>query len=232
MKNSMTVLNSIKGGLIVSCQALEDEPLHSSQIMMRMAQAALMGGAIGIRANSPVDCSAIKQNVDLPMIAIYKKVYGNSNVYITPTIEEVKKLLFINPEIIAVDATNRARPNGKMLEEFFKEIKQIYNGLIMADISNLEEGIEAERIGFDLVSTTLCGYTDYTLDKPKPNIELIKRLKDALKIPIIAEGNVDSPDNAINCLDAGAWAVVVGAAITRPQLITKKFVDSIKNSYT
>lgn len=230
MKNSMKVINSIKGGLIVSCQALEDEPLHSSNIMMRMAQAALIGGAVGIRANSPDDCSEIKQNVDLPMIAIYKKIYGNCNVFITPTIEEVKKLLFINPEIIAVDATNRTRPNGKTLEEFFKEIKQIYNGLIMADISNLEEGIEAERLGFDIVSTTLCGYTDYTLDKPKPNIELIKNLKEVLKIPIIAEGNIDSPNNAIKCLDAGAWSVVVGAAITRPQLITKKFVDSIKNS--
>ncbi|MGH4138672.1 N-acetylmannosamine-6-phosphate 2-epimerase [Clostridium sp.] len=230
MKSLMTVLNSIKGGLIVSCQALENEPLHSSQIMMRMAQAALMGGAIGIRANSPTDCFEIKQNVNLPMIAIYKKVYGNCNVFITPTIEEVKELLFINPEIIAVDATSRTRPNGKTLEEFFKEIKQLYKGLVMADISNLEEGIEAERIGFDIVSTTLCGYTDYTLDKPKPNIELIKSLRNVLNIPIIAEGNIDSPENAIKCLDAGAWAVVVGAAITRPQLITKKFVDSIKNS--
>ncbi|MGH4049831.1 MAG: N-acetylmannosamine-6-phosphate 2-epimerase [Clostridium sp.] len=228
MKNSIAVLNSIKGGLIVSCQALEDEPLHSSNIMMRMAQAAVMGGAIGIRANSPQDCSEIKQNVDLPMIAIYKKSYGNCNVFITPTIEEVKELVIIKPEIIAVDATNRNRPDGKTLREFFMEIKQVYTGLIMADISNLEEGIEAERIGFDIVSTTLCGYTDYTLDKPKPNFELIKSLKDVLKIPIIAEGNVDSPENAVKCLDAGAWAVVVGAAITRPQLITKKFVNSIK----
>ena len=230
MKNSMTVLNSIKGGLIVSCQALENEPLHSSHIMMRMAKAALIGGAVGIRANSPVDCAEIKQNVDLPLIAIFKNVYGDCNVYITPTIEEVKTLLFVNPEIIAVDATNRSRPNGKTLEEFFKEIKQIYNGLVMADISTLEEGIEAERIGFDIVSTTLCGYTDYTLDEARPNIKLIKSLKDVVKIPIIAEGNVDSPENAINCLDAGAWAVVVGAAITRPQLITKKFVDSIENN--
>lgn len=230
MKNSMTVLNSIKGGLIVSCQALENEPLHSSYIMMKMAKAALIGGAVGIRANSPVDCAEIKQNVDLPIIAIFKNVYGDCNVYITPTIEEVKTLLFVNPEIIAVDATVRARPNGKTLEEFFKEIKQIYNGLIMADISNLEEGIEAERIGFDIVSTTLCGYTDYTLNEARPNIQLVKSLKDVLKIPIIAEGNVDSPEAAINCLDAGAWAVVVGAAITRPQLITKKFVDSIKNN--
>lgn len=229
MTNSMAVLNSIKGGLIVSCQALENEPLHSSDIMMRMAKAALMGGAIGIRANSPADCAKIKQNVDLPIIAIYKKVYGNSDVYITPTIEEVKELLDVNPEIIAVDATNRTRPNGKTLREFFKEIKQLYNGLIMADISNIEEGIEAQRIGFDIVSTTLSGYTDYTLDRQKPDMELIKSLKDTLNIPIIAEGNVDLPIKVINCLAAGAWAVVVGGAITRPQLITKKFVDYINN---
>jgi len=195
-----------------------------------MAKAALMGGAVGIRANSPVDCASIKQNVDLPIIAIYKKVYGSSNVYITPTIEEVKVLLPISPEIIAVDATNRKRPNGKTLEYFLKEIKQIYKGLIMADISNLEEGIEAQRIGFDIVSTTLSGYTDYTLDRSKPDIQLIKNLKDVLKLPIIAEGNIDSPRCAKNCLSAGAWAVVVGGAITRPQLITKKFVDAIKTS--
>jgi len=229
MKDSMAVLNIIKGGLIVSCQALEDEPLHSPEIMMRMAKAALMGGAIGIRANSPADCAEIKRNVDLPIIAIYKKVYGTCNVYITPTIEEVKELIGMSPEIIAVDATNRNRPDGKTLENFFKEIRKIYNGLIMADISNREEGIEAERIGFDIVSTTLCGYTDYTIDRPKPDIKLIKSLKDILKIPIIAEGNIDSPDSAINCLDAGAWAIVIGEAITRPQLITKKFVDFINN---
>ncbi|HEY5563641.1 MAG TPA: tRNA-dihydrouridine synthase [Clostridiaceae bacterium] len=99
----------------------------------------------------------------------------------------------------------------------------------MADSSNLEEGIEAERIVFDIVSTTLFGYTNYTLDKPKPDIELIKVLKDVLMIPIIAEGNIDSSNKAINCLGAGAWAIVIGGVITRPQLITKKFVDSIRN---
>jgi N-acylglucosamine-6-phosphate 2-epimerase len=229
LKKLIEVLNSIKGGLIVSCQALDDEPLHSSYIMTKMAQAALMGGAIGIRANSPEDCIEIKKHIDLPIIAIYKKVYGTCNVYITPTIKEVKALLPSNPEIIAVDATNRTRPDGKTLEEFFKEIKEVYNGLIMADISNLEEGIKAEEIGFDIVSTTLSGYTDYTLNKPKPDTELIENLRNVLKIPVIAEGNVDSPDNAVDCLKAGAWAVVVGGAITRPQLITKKFADSIKD---
>ncbi|WP_195987361.1 N-acetylmannosamine-6-phosphate 2-epimerase [Clostridium sp. D53t1_180928_C8] len=230
MYNSEKVLKTIKGGLIVSCQALENEPLHSSHIMMRMAKAALEGGAIGIRANSPEDCKEIKEHVQLPIIAIYKSVYAENNVYITPTIKEVKELLPIKPEIIAVDATRRERPDGKSLEEFFKEIRKIYDGLLLADISDLEEGIEAERIGFDMVSTTLSGYTEYTLDKPKPDIQLIKDLKSSIKIPIIAEGNIAVPEDAIKCLEAGAWAIVVGAAITRPQLITKKFVEYIKFS--
>lgn len=230
MYNSEKVLKAIKGGLIVSCQALEDEPLHSSYIMMRMAKAALEGGAIGIRANSPEDCKEIKNNVNLPMISIYKRVYGTSNVYITPTINEVKELLPIKPEIIAVDATRRERPDGKSLEEFLKEIREVYDGLLLADISDLEEGIKAEKIGFDMVSTTLSGYTDYTLDRSKPDIELIKSLRESIKIPIIAEGNIDSPENAMKCLEAGAWAIVVGGAITRPQLITKKFVEYIKSS--
>lgn len=230
MYNSEKVLKAIKGGLIVSCQALEDEPLHSSYIMMRMAKAALEGGAIGIRANSPEDCKEIKNNVNLPMISIYKRVYGTSNVYITPTINEVKELLPIKPEIIAVDATRRERPDGKSLEEFFKEIREVYDGLLLADISDLEEGIKAEKIGFDMVSTTLSGYTDYTLDRSKPDIELIKSLRESIKIPIIAEGNIDSPENTMKCLEAGAWAIVVGGAITRPQLITKKFVEYIKSS--
>lgn len=227
MQSSTDTLKNIKGGMIVSCQALEDEPLHSSTIMMRMAKAAEMGGAIGIRANTPQDCMEIKKNVKLTLIAISKKVYGDSNVYITPTIEEVKSLLPVNAEIIAVDATKRPRPDGKTLEEFFKEIRKIYSGLIMADISDFEEAVEAERIGFDIVSTTLSGYTEYTLDRPKPDIELIEKLKEVLNIPIIAEGNVETPELAAKCVEAGAFAVVAGGAITRPQLITKKFVDSV-----
>lgn len=230
MKSSTDALKNIKGGMIVSCQALEDEPLHSSTIMMRMAKAAEMGGAVGIRANTPQDCMEIKENVKLTLIAIYKKVYGNSNVYITPTIEEVRSLLPVNAEIIAVDATKRPRPDGKTLEEFFKEIRKIYSGLIMADISNFEEAVEAERIGFDIVSTTLSGYTEYTLDRPKPDIELIEKLKQNINIPIIAEGNVETPELAAKCLEIGAFAVVAGGAITRPQLITKRFVDSVRKA--
>ncbi len=227
MENPMNALKKIKGGMIISCQALEDEPLHSSTIMMRMAKAALMGGAVGIRANTPEDCKMIKENVDLPLIAIYKKVYGTSNVYITPTIEEVKSLLHVKAEIIAVDATKRPRPDGKTLEVFYKEIRSVYDGLIMADISDFEEAVEAERIGFDLVSTTLSSYTEYTKDREKPDITLIEELVRTLKIPVIAEGNVGTPEQAAKCIKAGAWAVVAGGAVTRPQLITKKFVDSL-----
>lgn len=230
MKNPAAVLEKIKGGLIVSCQALENEPLYSSHIMMRMARAAQMGGAVGIRANTPQDCKEIKENVDLPLIALYKVVYGTCNVYITPTIEEVKALQHVGAEIIAVDATRRERPDGKTLEEFIKEIRKVYDGMVMADISDYEEAMEAERLGFDVVSTTLSSYTEYTKDRSRPDVLLIQELSKKISIPIIAEGNVETPEQAAECIKAGAWCVVVGGAITRPQLITKRFVDGISNS--
>jgi N-acylglucosamine-6-phosphate 2-epimerase len=220
-------LDKLKGGIIVSCQALDDEPLHGSYVMMKMARAALVGGAVGIRANGFDDCMEIKKNVDLPMIAINKKVYGTSNVYITPTMKEVIQLLPVEAEIIAVDATKRERPDGSTLQEFYNKIREVYDGLIMADISSFDEAVEAERIGFDLVSTTLSSYTEYTVNRPKPDIELIEQLKAVLSIPIIAEGNIETPELAAKCIKAGAFAIVVGAAITRPQLITKKFVEEL-----
>jgi N-acylglucosamine-6-phosphate 2-epimerase len=161
------------------------------------------------------------------MIAINKKVYGTSNVYITPTMKEVIQLLPVEAEIIAVDATKRERPDGSTLQEFYNKIREVYDGLIMADISSFDEAVEAERIGFDLVSTTLSSYTEYTVNRPKPDIELIEQLKAVLSIPIIAEGNIETPELAAKCIKAGAFAIVVGAAITRPQLITKKFVEEL-----
>lgn len=229
MNCNQDVLERIKGGIIVSCQALEDEPLHSSFIMMRMAKAAQMGGAVGIRANTLEDCREIKKNVDLPMIAIYKKVFADSNIYITPTIEEFKTIMNANVEIIAVDATKRERPDGKELEEYIKEIRKVYSGLLMADVSSYEEGIKAANLGFDIVGTTLSGYTDYTLDFEKPNYDLIEKLSSELSIPVIAEGNIETPEQAAECFRRGAFAIVVGGAITRPQLITRKFADAIKH---
>lgn len=219
-------LKKIKGKLVVSCQALEDEPLHSSYIMGRMAYAVFVGGAAGIRANTVQDIKEIKKNVNLPIIGIIKKVYGDCNVYITPTYKEVEELIQEGVDIIAIDGTLRKRPDNKELKVLIKEIKEKYpNQLLMADISSAEEALHAQDIGFDIVGTTLVGYTDYTKGND-PLIELEKVIK-VVNIPVIAEGNIDTPVKAKKALDLGAFAVVVGGAITRPQQITKKFVDEM-----
>ena len=220
-----------KNSLIVSCQALEDEPLHGSDIMAKMAIAAKQGGAAGIRANSFNDIIAIKQAVDLPLIGIIKKEYETSPIYITPTMEEVDELVKANIEIIAIDATNRIRPDGKTIQTFIEEIRQKYpNLLIMADISTFEEGIAAAKYGVDVVSTTLCGYTEETKDQKIPNFTLVKELSHELSIPVVCEGGIQCPGDLKAAFDHGAYACVVGSAITRPQVITKKFTDVLKNA--
>ena len=221
------ILENIKGKLIVSCQALEDEPLHSSFIMGRIAYAAHIGGAGGIRANTVEDIKEIKKNVSLPIIGIIKKVYDNCDVYITPTIREVEDLINEGVHIIAIDATKRERPDKKDLKDFINEVKEKYpNQLIMADISSVDEALYAEEIGFDIVGTTLVGYTEYT--KNYKALEELEKVLKAVKIPVIAEGNIDTPLKAKKALELGAFAVVVGGAITRPQQITKKFVDEME----
>lgn len=219
----MNRLEKVKGKLIVSCQALPDEPLHSSYIMGRMAYAAYTGGASGIRANTVADIKEIKTTVNLPIIGIIKEQYGDNNVYITPTMKEVDALMAEGVDIIAIDGTKRERPDGKTLEELMKEIRAKYpNQLFMADISCAKEAVECERLGFDIVGTTLVGYTEYTKGND-PLTELAKVVK-AVKIPVIGEGNIDTPVKAKKALEIGAYAVVVGGAITRPQQITRKFV--------
>lgn len=226
----MNRIEDLKGSLIVSCQALEHEPLHSSFIMGRMAKAAFEGGAKGIRANTVEDILEIKKNVDLPIMGIIKKNYENSNVYITPTMEEVDALVNAKVDIIAMHATDEIRPYGKNTKEFFAEVRKKYpNQLFMADCSTLEEMIEAEKMGFDFVATTLVGYTEQSkhLKVEKNDFELIRDALKIIKKPIIAEGNIDSPQKAKRVLDLGCYGVVVGSSITRPQLITKKYTDEI-----
>lgn len=222
------IINKLKGGLIVSCQALEGEALHSSFIMGRMALAAKMGGAKGIRANTADDINEIKKNVNLPIIGIIKKDYPHSPVYITPTMNEVDILMNTGVDIIAADATFQTRPDGSNVEQFIKAIKQKYPDIIfMADISTYEEGIFAQECGADLIATTLAGYTSYTAAKDEPDFDLIDRLVKDLCVPLIVEGRVNTPEQAEQCIKMGAWAVVVGGAITRPEQITKRFVDRL-----
>ena len=221
------MLKEMKGKLIISCQALPDEPLHSSFIMGRMALAATQGGASGIRAQSMEDIIEIKKNTSLPVIGIVKRNYEDSDIYITPTRKEVDELLAVGCEMIALDATNRKRPHGEKIEDLVNYIKS--KGVeTMADCSTYEECLEAQRIGFDCVSTTLCGYTPYSVNVEGPNIELIKKLVAVLEVPLLAEGKINTPEDLRAVLDAGAYCAVVGGAITRPLQIAKRFSEVIK----
>lgn len=226
------ILAQIKGGLIVSCQALENEPLYSSYIMSRMAYAAMLGGAVGIRANTIADITAIKEVVELPIIGIIKQEYKECEVYITPTMKEVDALVECGVSIIATDATDsnkRSRPDGKSLDEFFGEVREKYpQQLFMADCSTYEEGIHAAEIGFDLIGTTMNGYTEYTVGTHLPNVELMGRLARDCGKPVVGEGGIWLPDQLKAALDAGIWTVVIGSAITRPMEITKRFVSAIE----
>lgn len=226
------MLDQVKGGLIVSCQALEDEPLHSSFIMGKMALAATQGGAVGIRANTVVDIQEIAKNTQLPIIGIVKRDYEDSPIYITATLKEVEELSQTSCAMIALDATDRRRPGGLSLEAFVREIRNLVpDKKLMADIATLEEAIYAEKLGFDCVSTTLMGYTEQSkgCNIADEDFRRLKEILEAVSIPVIAEGHIDTPEKAKRCIQLGAHAVVTGAAITRPQWITKTFVNKMNS---
>lgn len=224
-------MKNINKGLIVSCQALEDEPLHSSFIMGRMAKAAVQGGAVGIRANSNQDILEIKRNVDVPIIGIVKRDYENSDIYITPTMTEIDELIEVGVDIIALDATDRLRPGNITLKEFIDKIREKYgNVLLMADCSTYDEAIYADKIGFDFIGTTLVGYTVQSkgIHIDTNDFELIRNIINSVSKPVIAEGNIDTPEKAKRVLELGCYSVVVGSIITRPKVITEKFIYEIK----
>ena len=187
----MDTLEQIKGGVVVSCQALENEPLHSSFIMGRMALAAKEGGAVGIRANTTEDINEIKRIVDLPVIGIIKRDYDGSEVF---------------AELV------------QMIHE--------HGRLAMADISTFEEALQAQEDGFDLLSTTLAGYTEYSRKTQTPDFDLLNQIIEQVDIPVIMEGHTDSPEQVEKAYELGAFSVVVGSIITRPQLITKRYVEA------
>ncbi len=221
---------TLKNGLIVSCQALPDEPLHSSFIMGRMALAAKQGGAVGIRANTAQDITEIRNNVSLPIIAIIKRDYPNSDVFITPTMREVDELMTVKPEIIAIDARDATRPDQITLQAFVQNIRQKYpEVLLMADCATLDEMRIADDLAFDFIGTTLVGYTSASRGQKieSDDFQLIRQAVAELKRPIIAEGNINTPEKVKRVLELGVFSVVVGSAITRPKWITEQFVQAI-----
>ena len=219
------ILEQLQGNIIVSCQALEHEPLYGSRIMARMAVAAQEGGAKGIRANGISDIVAIKEVVDLPIIGIIKEEYDGSDVYITPTLKEVKLLCEAGVEMIATDFTKRKRPK-ESLTEMVSFIRERYPTiLIMADCSCEEDVDYAAALQADIIGTTLSGYTKETAGIDLPNIGLVKYASTTYSIPVFCEGGIRTTGDVQAAFESGAHCCVIGGAITRPQEITKYFIQ-------
>lgn len=229
----------LKKGLVVSCQATNEEPMFGAEIMARMAVAAEIGGAIAVRVNTFVDLVAVRKSVSLPILGLIKQQYEGYYPYITPTMKEVDLVVESGAEIVCIDATSYDRPDGNDLGTFVGLIRSKYPNIeILADVSTLQEGIYANTLDVDYIATTLSGYTWDTEDKNsnliqefrEPDYKLIEDLYGKVNKPIVAEGKFWNAENAIKAFKLGAYAVTIGAGITRPQIITKKIVDEINQN--
>lgn len=222
------LIEKFRGGLIVSCQVQHDDPVYSKDFVVKMAKAAQWGGAVGLRANSPEQIRSIKKEVDLPIIGLWKIWHDDTDVFITPTLEAAQAVWDAGAEIIALDCTNQITHEGKPAYELLPIVKKaIPEAAIFADVSTYEEAMHAFELGADIIGPTLYGYTEETKHIEHPDLRefahMCRDLKD--KAYVIMEGHLYSPEDAMKCIFLGAHSVVVGSAITRPHLITKRFVD-------
>ena len=214
-----------RGGLIVSCQARTDNPLHGPQFMAAMARAAEQGGAVAIRANGATDIAAIRAAVALPVIGIDKVFSQGEPVYITPTIAAAERVMAAGAGIVALDCTDRPRA-GEGWRAVLRYISDA-GCAAFADIATLDEGLAAEQAGAAYVATTLSGYTEATRSAPGPDLALVQALAARLRVPVVAEGRLNTPALARAALGAGAHAVVVGTMITNPREITRAFAAGL-----
>ncbi|MCW5979552.1 MAG: N-acetylmannosamine-6-phosphate 2-epimerase [Bryobacteraceae bacterium] len=220
-------LESLRGGLVVSCQAEGDDPFNQPQYVALFARAAEMGGARGIRACGAANIRAIREATPLPIVGITKSQYPDGSVLITGDFGDVHEALEAGAAIIALDATGRIRPNGMRGPEFVARVKAEVGVPLLADVSTFEEGMRALEAGADAVATTLSGYTPDTRGRAggQPDWDLLRALAGATSLPVILEGGVWTPEEARRGLRLGAHAVVVGTAITRPRLVTRAFME-------
>lgn len=221
-------LAALRGGLIVSCQAAGDEPLANPDVLSRMARAVVDGGAAAVRIEGPENIVATASAVNVPIIGLWKS--GREGVYITPSLRHAQQVLRSGADIIAVDGTRRERPDGLTLRSTVSALKEEAQVLVMADCGSLGDAENAILAGADIVGTTLAGYTSERPGHAGPDFELLSELIEALpNHPVIAEGRIWTPSEAREAIDIGAWAVCVGSAITRPTLITERYVQAIQD---
>ena len=224
----MNIIECLKNQVIISVQAMPDEPVYEEECLIAMMKSVINGGAKALRVAGARDVQNAKKLFNVPVIGLTKPGKLPDNwldvVYITPTMKEVTQLIDAGADIIATDATKRKRPK-ESLKEILEGIKK-RNKLAMADISTFEEGINAKNLGFDIISTTLSGYTGYTKsDLKTPDYALLEKLVKELDCPVILEGRIWEPCEVDKAFSLGAHAVVIGSAVTRPQLITKRFIE-------
>jgi len=206
-----SVIQALHQGLIVSCQAPIDSPLHEPRVIAAIAQAALNQGAAGVRIDTPAHISAVRQSSRSPLIGLWK--LAGSEVYITPQFHHAAAIAQAGADIIAIDATLRNRPDGETVATLIKRIHTELDKPVMADVDTIEAAIAAFEFGADIVATTLYGYTAQTNHLSPPGFDLLTQMV-KLNIPAICEGGISSPQMARHALDLGAYAVVVGTAIT------------------
>jgi N-acetylmannosamine-6-phosphate 2-epimerase/N-acetylmannosamine kinase len=216
------ILSELRGNLIVSCQAEEGSAFRDSASMAHFARAAVQGGAAGIRANGREDLRVIRQAVSVPIIGIWKVPQGDGKVLITPTFEGARQLVEAGADLVALDCTLRGQRHGAL--ERLRRIKAELGVPVLADIATFDEALEAAKAGADAVLSTLRGYTEETQQVQAFDPRFIAELVRAVDVPVIAEGRIHSPQQARAALEAGAYAIVVGTAITRPESITRAFV--------
>lgn len=222
------LIESLSGKLIVSCQALPNEPLYGAIYMTAMARAAVMGGAGGIRANATDNIAAIRAAVSLPILGINKRRVKGFEVFITPDYEDARVIVEAGADLVALDGSSGSRPGGETLSDIIGRIHSELHVPVMADCSCLEDGLYSESAGADIIATTLSGYTKHGRPmQPGPDFDLISRLVQQVKVPVIAEGRFHEPQEVAEAFDRGVFAVVVGTAITRPSEITKRFVAAL-----
>jgi N-acylglucosamine-6-phosphate 2-epimerase len=216
-------INALKKGLIVSCQAPVDSPLHEPMIIAAMAQVAVNHGAVGVRIDTPSHIKAVRQRVQVPIIGLWKQVISGYDVYITPQFHHAVAVAEAGADIIAIDATTRHRPGNETVVDIITRIHQELSKPVMADVDTIEAAKAATAAGADVVATTLYGYTAKTNNDSPPGWELLTQMIEELDIPVICEGGISSPQMARHALDLGAYAVVVGSAITGIDLQVKNY---------